>query len=133
MMELLGSHTKELILLYLGLRGGISGRKLAQKLRLSPTPVFKALRQLVQAGVIKQNEKVALYSLDSDYPFYKELVSIIRKTAELSPKLVQSFMINFKRERQVDAEAVYEFVEQRPKLNIPYEKLSDRLVKIYAR
>lgn len=131
MIDLMGSVVKEQILLYLGLRGGISGRKLARVLQKSPTPVFKALRQLEKLGVVVRVGSPKMYTLNRDYPYFDELVSIIEKRVRMTNKLI-SFIPHIAPDRRVDAVSVYEFLPFRDAGNIKSEKFSDVLRKKYA-
>lgn len=104
MKELLGSQVKERVLLCLGLRGGMSGRRLARLIKKSPTPVFKALHQLQRGGAIKKFGPPYFYALARDYPYYDELIRMIHKRAGKNPP----YLPRISEERRVDPLAVYE-------------------------
>lgn len=109
MKELLGSHVKEQILLYLGLRGGTSGRRLARVLKMSPTPVFKALHQLVRHGVVSKSGPPYFYALNQDYIYFDELIQMIFKKYEALNKK-PAYSRALPRERQIDPIAIYRFL-----------------------
>ena len=79
MKELLGSRVKEQILLYLGSRGGTTGRRLAALLNSAPTPVFKALHQLEKAEIVTKFDSPPFYALNPNYTYYDELAGMIGK------------------------------------------------------
>lgn len=107
MKELLGSKVKEDVLLYLGSRGGMSGRGLALILRRSPTPVFKALRQLEKNGIIKKSGTPSFYVLNPDCPYFDEIISMIDKKLN-SMKKPPRFFPHLPEERKIDPFAVHE-------------------------
>ncbi|MBI2335404.1 MAG: MarR family transcriptional regulator [Deltaproteobacteria bacterium] len=130
MKGLLNSTAKEKVLLYLGLRGGCSGRRLAKVLKKSPSQIFKALNQLIKAGIIKKEPSCTFYVLNRHYPYYEELISIILKKSEHLPKsnlIIPKIQLN----RKVDPIAVYEILELRNS-NLSYPKLSKALSKYDA-
>lgn len=106
MKELLGSKVKEDVLLYLGSRGGIGGRSLASVLKRSPTPVFKALRQLEKNGIIKKSGTPSFYVLNPAFPYLDELISMIDKKIN-SMKKPPRFLPHLPEERKIDPFAVY--------------------------
>jgi len=130
MKKLLGSHVKADILMYLALRGGCSGRYLAQQLKTSPTPIFKALRQLLAAGVIVKQGKPSYYALNPHGLYYPELVVMLDKTFQHSQEALD-YLPQLPAERRVDAQAIYELLAHREKTR-PYQKLSDILRERYA-
>lgn len=109
MKELLGSQTKEQILLYLGLRGGATGRRLARIIKKSPSQVFKALRQLETAGIVLRFGTPSFYILNSNYIYFDELVGIISKW-QSSHKRKLSWIPNLPEKRKIDPYSVYEFL-----------------------
>ncbi len=131
MEELLGSKTKTMILLYLGLRGGTTGRRLSRILKINPTQIFKALRQLTTAGIVIQTHPSGFYALNVHYPFYEELLSMIHKQAAIMRKALRLFMPNIPEERRVDPLAVYDFIALRGAQKTT-QKFSDILRKRYA-
>ncbi len=128
MKELIGSRVKVSILLYLGLRGGSTGRQLATVLKLHPTPVFKALNQLLQGKVVRNDS--GIYELNPLYRFHPELLAMLFKEAEDHPKTVSTFLPPIKKERQVDPLSIYRLIELRPS-QPNKSKLSDVLRERY--
>lgn len=108
MKEIFNSQIKADILLYLGLRGAASGRKIAKAIGASPTPVYKALTQLTKAQIVTQNLAPPLYRLNPFYPYYPELLSMINKSAKRRKSL--PYLPTIKPQRRIDAEAVYELL-----------------------
>lgn len=130
MRELLGSRVKEQILLYLGLRGGASGRRLARNLKTSPTQVFKALLQLKKSGIILKFGPPFFYVLNSDYIYHDELIRIIQKKYDALRKK-PAYLPLLADDRKVDPFAVYELssvIGPGPKIM----KLSEALRRRYA-
>ncbi len=107
MKELLGSRVKEQILLYLGLRGGASGRRLARSLKTSPTQVFKALLQLKKIGVVLKFGPPYFYALNPDYVYYDELTRIIQKKYD-SLRKKPVYLPRIAEDRKIDPFAIYE-------------------------
>jgi len=134
MEKLLGSRIKVKVLASLGLRGGASGRSLAQRIKASPTPVYKALRQLVKAGVIVhygQHGPQCYYALNTLYLYYPEILSMIQKWAKHHPKETKTLLPNIPKARQINPEAIYEMAALRgPSQKVA--KLSDVLRQKYA-
>lgn len=127
MKRIFGSQTKAEILKYLGQRGGRSGRALARALRKPPTPVFKALRSLYRSGIIRKSGSPNFYSLNPDFPFYDEILSMIDKASQQQPP---TYLPKIPQSRRVDPIAIYRFVSERgpiPKI----QKLSDLLREKY--
>lgn len=131
MEKIFKSKIKVAILLYLGLRGGCSGRRLSQILRTAPTPLFKALRQLVKSHIVHQIENPSLYTLNSHFPFYEEILNMIQKEAIRQKKFVSRFLPSVKKEREIDPLSIYQFLEMRGK-NLNKEKFSDLLRNRYG-
>ncbi|HCU23691.1 MAG TPA: hypothetical protein DF383_01640 [Deltaproteobacteria bacterium] len=128
--KLLGSGTKEKILIYLGLRGGVSGRRLARTFKLSPTQVFKAIRSLAQIGLVKRDSSFNFYYLNTRHLFYEEMLHLIHKEAELHPRQTRAFLPNISPQRKVDPGAIFEILELR---GLPqHSKFSDILRQRYA-
>lgn len=126
MKELLGSKIKVGILVYLGLRGGGSGRHLAEVLKRSPSQIFKALHALEKGKIIRK--EVSFYRLNPYYLYYKELLNIIHKNAA---RHSYPFLPKIPLERKVDPIAVYELLNLRGPTT-PIKRLSDRLRELYA-
>lgn len=131
MEKIFNSKVKVAILLYLGLRGGASGRALSTVLKIAPTPLFKALRQLVQGKIVLQVKNLSLYTLNRHFVFHEEILNMIQKEAKRQKSLVSRFLPSIKKERQVDPVAVYELLKIRGSYK-NREKISDRLRALYG-
>ncbi len=129
MKEIFGSHVKASLLLYLGLRGGTSGRELARILKIHPTQIFKALKQLTSSGILKYYQ--SLYAINPFYIYHDELIRMIWKEAEKNKKFSRRFLPTIADDRRVDPLAIYELAALR-KQTLPYPKLSDVLRKKYG-
>ena len=128
MKELLGSGTKAEILRCLGLKGGCSGRRLGRLLGKSPTPIFKALKQLKRDGIVKYYDRARLYALNPDYLYHDELLRIIQKSAE---RVRPAYLPRVPRRRRIDPLAIYEILDL--KGHVPAkQKLSDVLRQRYG-
>ncbi len=130
MIEILGSRVKVSILLYLGLRGGSTGRHMAKVLKISPSQVFKALRQLELGKVIKRYQD-EFYYLNSRYAYYHEILSMLQKEAGKHKQLIGRFLPRISEERHVDPLQVYRLIELREP-SPPVQKFSDILRERYA-
>lgn len=130
MFGILGSEVKELILMYLGLRGGASGRKLGRATHKGVTQVFKALKQLEKNQIIIKSQKPFMYVLNPEYVYYPELLSMIQKNQHRHPRKFP-FLPVISASRKVDPISVYEFIELRGN-QTPIEKFSDVLRTKYA-
>ena len=130
MFGLIESRTKSVLLLYLALRGGCSGRGLARKLRISPSQIFKALRYLKKHKVIIQFVSPTFYALNPRHPCYFELASILDKAYRAHP-LRYPFLPPIAPDRKVDPKSVYEIIALRGQTT-SFEKLSDVLRRKYA-
>lgn len=128
MEEIFGSHTKYLILMYLSLKGAMSGRGLSNKLSISPSQIFKALHQLESAGIVNKDTKNHLYYLNKKYYLYQELVQIILKESE---KNTFPFFPKIKPSRKIDPFFVYQLHELNPS-HQKHIKLSNCLRGIHA-
>ncbi|GEM_PF-2605078 len=136
MKEIFGSQTKTSILVYLALRGGSAGRKLARELSLAPSQIFKALQQLQKQKIILKTEvnETSFYRINDQYAFHDELRALIHKEAVLHPKKYR-FLPNLPLERQINPFSVYEFVKirnQGKKTQAPRHKFSDVLREKYG-
>ena len=133
MLGLIESQTKIDILVYLGIRGGCSGRQLARQLRKSATPVFKALRSLEKNKIIQKQGSPLFYTLNTRHPCYQELVSMIHKTFG-THRNKYHFLPKIKSDRKIDPIAVYEMAALRENSATvsPIPKFSDILRKRYA-
>ncbi len=125
MYGLLGSQAKANIILYLGLRGASAGRHLAKRLNSSPTPIFKALRQLVREGLVIQTGSPPCYALNPRYRYYDEIIRMIYKSGPTP------YLPDIPEERHVDAVGVYELLSARGSSR-SVSKLSDTLREKYA-
>lgn len=130
MIEIFGSRVKVAILLYLGLRGGSSGRHLARILKISLSQIFKALHLLVQSKIVTRY-KDEFYQLNPQYPYYKELLSMIQKEGEHIKGKLNLFMPRIAEQRKVDPLSVYQLLELRG-TSLQEKKLSDVLRERYG-
>ena len=132
MKEIFNSQVKADILLYLGLRGAASGRQIAKQIGASPTPVYKALKQLSKTQIVSQYASPPLYRLNPFYPYYPELMSMIYKRAKEEKQI--TYLPKIKPKRQINAEAIYQLLPYQstlPKLTVP--KLSTVLKAHHVR
>ncbi len=126
---LLGSHVKAGILIYLGLKGGTSGRQLARALNIHTTQIFKALKQLRAAKIVAHYG--SFYALDPFHPFHDELLRMVWKETAKNKKWARRIFPIIPEDRRIDPLAVYELASLR-KETIPYPKLSDVLREKYG-
>jgi DNA-binding IclR family transcriptional regulator len=110
MIEIFGSRVKAVILLYLGLRGGSSGRNLARTLKIHASQVFKALNLLLKGKILRRYGR-DLYALNPDYVHHETLLRMIEEEARQHPSLVKAFLPVIPREREVDPLSVYRLLE----------------------
>ncbi len=103
----------------------MSGRLLAHKIGASPTPVFKALRQLEKDQIIIRQERQ--YVLNRQNPYYEEITRLICKYEEKE----KNFLPKIPDERKVDALSVLKLKEMMGESR-KHEKLSDVLRKKYG-
>lgn len=97
---------------------------------MQPSQIFKALHQLEDAGIVDRYGR-SLYTLDTAYPFYTDLLSILSKEAELHPSSVRSFLPLPNADRRVDPLAIYEMVSLRGPAP-QAQKISDLLMERYG-
>ena len=121
------------ILLCLGLKGGCSGRRLAQIVKASPTPVFKALRGLVKGGIVGRYGRPPfhLYALNPRHPYHGEILTMIDKQVARRGKKRPSYLPQIAEDRRVDPLSVYEIVSLSESRKTG-PKLSDRLRERYG-
>lgn len=131
MEEIWGSRTKASILYVLALRGGCSGRRMARLLKMAPTPVFKALAQLIAAKIIRRAGS-AFYALNPDYPHYLAILQMVEKELELHGSKFRGFYPVLPEERRVDPLAVYEIASLRGATAGKAERFSDVLRNKYG-
>ncbi len=129
--KILGSKTKQSILLYLGLRGASSGHRLSSILGIGPSQTFKALRSLIEAGVIRHFKRPSLYALNPHHPFNHEIVRLIEKEAEMSPQAIKKFYPRIPANRKIDLPSILNII-QFQKSPRKVKKLSDVLREKYA-
>ena len=127
--NLLGSHVKASILMYLGLKGGAAGREISRALKIHTTQVFKALKQLCDVKIIHHYE--SFYALNPFHLFHEEIMRMIWKEAEKNKKFSRRFLPTIKEDRHVDPLAVYEIAALR-KEKLAYPRLSDVLRAHYG-
>lgn len=130
MFGIIQSRVKSDILVFLGLRGGYSGRGLAKRLHVSPSQVFKALHQLETSKIILKLGSPSFYALNMGHPCHDELIRMITKAYQANMGRYL-FLPKIREERRIDPEAVYEIIALRDK-TITIEKFSDVLRKKYA-
>ncbi len=129
MKEIFGSQTKVDLLCYLGLRGASTGRSLARQLNASPTPIFKALRQLTDEAIILKMGQPSFYALNPHYRYYDEIIRMIYKS--MDPTKTPTFLPDIPEERRIDVIGIYELLAVRGTI-VTTQKLSDRLRERYA-
>lgn len=125
MLPLLNSNTKSLILCSLLANGGRSGRVLARQLNSSPTPIFKALRQLAADQIVVRRN--GFYVLNTQNPYYAEITKLILKYEETE----KNFLPKIPDDRKIDVLSVLKLKAMLGGTR-KYEKFSDVLMKKYG-
>ena len=100
---ILGSTSKERVLLYLNARGKGYARAIARCFDTSVTPIQKQLEALEQQNVLysEQQGRTLLYALNPRYPLIKELQALLDKgLAFYPPEEQEKLMMNRRRPRR---------------------------------
>ncbi|MBX7149455.1 hypothetical protein K1X76_10285 [bacterium] len=116
---LTGSHTKSDILLYLITKGGTTGRGLANALKRSPSEIFKALKPLVDARIIRKNKTPPLYYFNHKHPLAMGITHMVYEEAS---HIKKPWLVHFADDKKVDPVSVYQIAELNRSNKIPSHK-----------
>lgn len=96
---ILGSTSKERVLIYLHTQGTGYAREIATAFQLAVTPVQKQLTALEAAGIIycEPQGRTKVYALNHRYPFLKELEALLDKALTFYPPDEQERLMNNRR------------------------------------
>ena len=100
---LLGSASKEKILLFIANRESGYARQISEFFNLPLTPVVKQLKKLEEGGVlyVEIQGRTKLYKFNPRYSFLKELKQLLSKALEFYPeKTKKELKYNRKRPRR---------------------------------
>ena len=100
---ILGSTSKERVLIYLGVREQGYARDIARFFNASVTPIQKQLEALEEQNVLYSQEqgRTVLYSLNPRYPVIKELRVFLEKALTFYPPEEQEkLLMNRRRPRR---------------------------------
>lgn len=100
---ILGSTSKERVLIYLRAREKGYARQIARFFNTSVTPIQKQLEALEERNVLYSEEqgRTLLYSLNPRYPLIKELRALLEKALTFYPPEEQEkLLINRRRPRR---------------------------------
>lgn len=96
---LLGSTSKERVLIYLYARERGYAREIAEAFKVSVTPIQKQLEALEAAGIIwcEPQGRTRVYALSPRYPFLVELKALLARALEFYPPEEQEWLCDNRR------------------------------------
>ncbi|HMV41648.1 MAG TPA: hypothetical protein PK079_10395 [Leptospiraceae bacterium] len=100
---LLGSMTREKVLIYLYIREEGYAREINSFYKVDLTPIQRQLEKLEIGSVLfsKRVGKTKLYAFNPRYPFLKELKQLLAKAFEFYPtEIKDSLLLNRRRPRR---------------------------------
>jgi len=100
---ILGSATKEKVLLFIVTRESGYARQITDFFEISLTPVIGQLKNLEEANILyaEMQGRTKIYRFNKRFPFLKELIALMEKALEFYPEeIVLKLKYNRKRPRR---------------------------------
>jgi predicted transcriptional regulator len=96
---ILGSKSKERVLLYISVRKQGYAREIANFYNTELTPIQNQLNKLEIGGILVNQlvGKTKVFSLNPRYPFIKELLALLEKAVEFLPEEEKSELLIYRK------------------------------------